>query len=86
MLDAGGICLATTEELARVLRTRVQHAAFFNLISGCGSVWLERYLREVEAACSNHVTPTNTKELISRWVLLYYMNNEMSIYVTILSN
>ena len=26
--------------------------------SGCGSVWLERYLREVEAASSNLVTPT----------------------------
>ena len=25
--------------------------------SGCGSVWLERYLREVEAASSNLVTP-----------------------------
>ena len=25
--------------------------------SGCGSAWLERHLREVEAACSNHVTP-----------------------------
>ena len=28
-------------------------------VTGCGSVWLERYLREVEAACSNHVTPTD---------------------------
>ena len=28
--------------------------------SGCGSVWLERYLREVEAASSNLVTPMNT--------------------------
>lgn len=27
--------------------------------SGCGSVWLERHLREVEAASSNLVTPTN---------------------------
>ena len=26
-------------------------------ISGCGSVWLERHLREVEAASSNLVTP-----------------------------
>ena len=26
--------------------------------SGCGSVWLERHLREVEAASSNLVTPT----------------------------
>ena len=30
---------------------------FHSCTSGCGSVWLERYLREVEAACSNHVTP-----------------------------
>ncbi len=29
-----------------------------NLIkSGCGSVWLERHLREVEVASSNLVTP-----------------------------
>ena len=28
------------------------------MTSGCGSVWLERYLREVEAASSNLVTPT----------------------------
>ena len=28
-----------------------------NQISGGGSVWLERYLREVEAASSNLVTP-----------------------------
>ncbi len=27
------------------------------MTSGCGSVWLERYLREVEAASSNLVTP-----------------------------
>ena len=27
--------------------------------SGCGSVWLERHLREVEAASSNLVTPTS---------------------------
>ena len=26
-------------------------------LSGCGSVWLERHLREVEAASSNLVTP-----------------------------
>ena len=26
-------------------------------VAGCGSVWLERYLREVEAASSNLVTP-----------------------------
>ena len=32
-------------------------------ISGCGSVWLERYLREVEAASSNLVTPMITKPL-----------------------
>ena len=31
--------------------------------SGCGSVWLERYLREVEAASSNLVTPMITKPL-----------------------
>ena len=30
--------------------------------SGCGSVWLERHLREVEAASSNLVTPTNLTE------------------------
>ncbi len=29
-----------------------------NLRSGCGSVWLERRLREAEAASSNLVTPT----------------------------
>ncbi len=38
-----------------------------NQITGCGSVWLERHLREVEAAGSNPVTPTkflsNTQEL-----------------------
>lgn len=27
--------------------------------TGCGSVWLERHLREVEAASSNLVTPIN---------------------------
>lgn len=26
-------------------------------VAGCGSVWLERCLREAEVACSNHVTP-----------------------------
>ena len=30
--------------------------------TGCGSVWLERHLREVEAASSNLVTPTNLTE------------------------
>ena len=38
-----------------------------NSYTGCGSVWLERHLREVEAAGSNPVTPTkflsNTQEL-----------------------
>ncbi len=29
----------------------------YTYISGCGSVWLERHLREVEAASSNLVTP-----------------------------
>ncbi len=29
----------------------------YTLLSGCGSVWLERHLREVEAASSNLVTP-----------------------------
>ena len=28
-------------------------------VTGCGSVWLERHLREVEAASSNLVTPTD---------------------------
>lgn len=27
-------------------------------VAGCGSVWLERHLREVEAASSNLVTPS----------------------------
>ncbi len=30
----------------------------YTLLSGCGSVWLERHLREVEAASSNLVTPS----------------------------
>ena len=29
-----------------------------NFISGCGSVWLERRVRDAEAAGSNPVTPT----------------------------
>ena len=28
---------------------------------GCGSVWLERYIRDVEAASSNLVTPINKR-------------------------
>ena len=32
-----------------------------NKLSGCGSAWLERHLREVEVASSNLVTPI-TKE------------------------
>ncbi len=31
------------------------YIAFF---SGCGSVWLERSVRDAEAACSNHAIPT----------------------------
>ena len=33
-------------------------------MTGCGSVWLERYLREVEAASSNLVTPIREKKSI----------------------
>ena len=38
--------------------------------TGCGSVWLERRLREAEAASSNLVTPT---EEISRNVNLFFV-------------
>ena len=37
--------------------TRRIKAIRITKVSGCGSVWLERYLREVEAASSNLVTP-----------------------------
>ena len=30
-------------------------------VTGCGSAWLERHLREVEVASSNPATPTNKK-------------------------
>ena len=30
-------------------------------VSGCGSAWLERHLREVEVASSNPATPTSKK-------------------------
>ena len=37
-----------------------------SILSGCGSVWLERRLREAEAASSNLVTPTWKKSVNKR--------------------
>ena len=34
-------------------------------VTGCGSVWLERRLREAEVASSNLVTPIRKKSIIS---------------------
>ena len=39
---------------------RFRSAAF---VSGCGSVWLERRVRDAEAASSNLVTPTYDEAL-----------------------
>ena len=49
--------------------------------SGCGSVWLERYIRDVEAACSNHVTPRMAEILNCSWfplfrILFIYLRRE----------
>ena len=41
--------------------------------TGCGSVWLERHLREVEAAGSNPVTPINLKDTVGLEVLRYFL-------------
>ena len=38
----------------------------------CRGVWLslvERYVRDVEVACSNHVTPTGTHEYHKAWII-----------------
>ncbi len=40
------------------MRCRPNSTFNMHYISGCGSVWLERRLREAEAASSNLVTPT----------------------------
>ena len=41
----------------------MRYAACKKDISGCGSVWLERRVRDAEAASSNLVTPTYDEAL-----------------------
>ncbi len=42
-----------------------------NQISGCGSVWLERRVRDAEAASSNLVTPTDVKIANSKGLAIF---------------
>ena len=46
------------------------------LVSGCGSVWLERCLREAEAASSNLVTPMKKRVLAALFFIgiIRYVN------------
>ena len=45
------------------------------MTSGCGSVWLERCLREAEVASSNLVTPTKkTKDNILGFLFIVLIN------------
>ena len=51
---------------------------YLTCVSGCGSAWLERRLREAEVASSNPATPI-LKSLIFRDFIFLHMNRNMNM-------